>query len=529
MRSRLLIILMWLPLAVLGQEAPEGFAGDTLAPSVSATSFEMMPVMNTWLLSSNPAGHRFNVREPGRMSVNYTGETGDFKRAMEGDTLKVYSFKTEKYKRIERTFFYGAFSYDKSFERNVKYTNVNDPYRGTPYLLIDTTGRNDLIDREFFKLKGDISTPLFWRVNWGMSTDMKVGLAAQDRDPRPKNKVMDLGIASGFLVDLSPVRIGFNGLYSYYNEDIEVDIIEKNTQLLFLQMQGFTSFLRHEAASFNRLYQGKSYGGEAQLNVDIGPVNTLFGSKFLYMLETADDGRKAGDASWSYMKGDSELEGNELYLYNRTTLRTGKILQAANASFRESYRIGSEIIQRLEQVGEAGAVDWVDYGKEEKYVSNSYELDMDYAFYTMYDACRKGFEFRLGASYLGGDQSYFLPDMHLDHKSQILRMAIGQSLYVGAHEFTILLSSEAKKNLESSRQFPSEGFISENILYHDYRYLTGDYRMRSVDLAYAVDMNRLFEKYFLRVKVSEYHAQFFNPRNSGGKRVIFSISTGVIF
>ena len=490
---------------------------------LTLNSFDMMKVFNPWLVSSNPAGHFYNPElYPGLLHLDYLKEEGDYKRVQEGDLLNTYSFNTERYKRIKKTSFFGYFKYNKGFEEGTNYTDVNDPYRGSPYLLIDVIG-NDIIDREFFSLRGDISTPVFKHLNWGFSAAMNVGLASQDRDPRPKNKVLDLNVSQGLILDFSWISLGVNGLYSYYNEDIEIEIIRENVQMAFLQLHGFDTYTYHVAASFNRLYKRNTAGGEGQLNIRLGGLNSIFGAKVLYIDETADDGRKAGDASWSYIKNDSRLSGNELAAYHSTVFRTGNIINTLNVNWTSRSLIGAEIIQRLENVGEAGAVDWVDYAVEEKYSSLVYEGSLGYSFYLMKDEYRKNFGLKLGLNILGSEQAYYVPDMKDGYQNKVLSAGIDKSFYYKKHELNIGANIKFKENISSVQEYDQESFISRTLLLPDFNYLTGSYRAQGFELGYALKLRKLFDKYYFRSSLHFYKGE------SDLQRTILNFSTGVFF
>jgi hypothetical protein len=158
------------------------------------------------------------------MNFNYNLKEGDYKRVQEGENLNAYSLQSEAYNRIKEVNFYGNFSYDKSFENGLNYSNTNNPYRASPYDMIDTLG-NDNYNREFFTLNGAFSKSFSLKTIFGIAYDFNVGVSVQDRDPRPQNKVLDISLRPGFIYDLSKIKLGLNLIYNYYNEEIDIDII----------------------------------------------------------------------------------------------------------------------------------------------------------------------------------------------------------------------------------------------------------------------------------------------------------------
>ncbi len=138
--------LIYISILLLHLVVPNAVGQDSI-PAISLNSFDLMPVLNPWLSSTNPAGLSLNPNIlPGKMNLAYSTETGDYKRVQQGDNINHYNFQTQRYTKIENTFFYGSFSYNKSFEKGIDYSDVNNPYRGTPYLLIDTIG-NDICEQ----------------------------------------------------------------------------------------------------------------------------------------------------------------------------------------------------------------------------------------------------------------------------------------------------------------------------------------------------------------------------------------------
>lgn len=491
--------------------------------TVSLNSFDLMPVLNSWLYSTNPAGLSLNPNiSPGKMSLNYHAETGDYKRVQQGENINHFSFQTQRYTKIKNSFFYGSFSYDKSFEIGTNYSNVNNPYRGTPYLYIDTIG-NDTYDREFFTLKGGLSAPLNHYLSWGLSTDFNVGLASQNRDPRPKNKVLNLSVSPGLLFSFSKLNLGFNLLYNYYNEDIETKIIEENKQIAFFQLHGLGTYIYHVASSFSRLYKQNSLGGETQVNYKSGNLNSLLGAKLLYIKEIANDGRRAGNASWSYIKNDSEFEGITIEIFNTTTINNFSSIHCFHANSKINSMLGAEIIQRLEVSEETGAIHWVTYGKEEKYCSTLIDAELSYNYLRMKEEFKRNYEFRCALNYYGFEHAYYIPNGEEAYQNIMFSFSFDKSFYISNHIVSISAGLKYKKNISSNQNFEQNTFIIDKLLQPDFNFLTTNYYAPGFKLSYEIPLNRLFDKYFFMTNVDLYHG------NSDQTRTIFNFSTGVIF
>lgn len=490
----------------------------------SVRTHELMPVFNPWLISSNPAGLIFNPElQTGRLHLSYHNSEGDYKRAQEGNELQRFSGSTDSYRKLGKSWVHGGFSYNKSFEKGCNYTLLNDPYRGSPYLLIDTMARNDIYDREYFSFEGELATPLTPWLTWGAGVAMKTGLSSQDRDPRPRNKVVNLDLASGLVLGKEKLSLGVNFLYAYYNEDIEVDIVEENTQHAFFQLHGFERHYSHVAASFNRLYKRSTWGGAAQLSYQGSMLKLVAGGDYRVLEETADDGRKAANASWSYLKNDSELEGSSLKLFTAGSLQHGRFIHHLDADWSRRYLLGTEILQRLEQVGEAGAVDWVDYGRVEKYASMQDKLQLSYHFLLMKDARRPSLQFELGLEDAIFAQEYSQPDRHESFRNRIYSASLMKSFYTGRHEFHLEAGIRSKRNLNEEADFDEESFLTQILHAPDHRYLSSDYHAPRAGIRYAFHPGRLFETINAGVDLEVLRSA------DDLERTIIMINTGVTF
>ena len=490
---------------------------------VSLNSFDLIQVLNPWLFSTNPAGLSLNPNIlPGKMVLGYHAETGDYKRVQQGENINHYNFQTQRYTKTENTFLYGNFSYDKSFEKGIDYSDVNNPYRGTPYLLIDTIG-NDIYDREFFSLEGKLSTPINHNISWGLSTGLNVGLASQNRDPRPKNKVLNLSVSPGLLFSFSKLNLGFNLLYNYYNEDISISIIEENKQIAFFQLHGLGTNIYHVASSFSRLYKQYSLGGETQVNYRSGNLNSLSGAKLQYIKEIANDGRKAGNASWSCIKNDSELEGIKLEIYNSTIINNNSSIHHFYTNLKINNMLGTEIIQRLETSAESGITNWVTYANEEKYCSTQIDAGFSYNYLKMKEEFFRNYEFKFAVNYHGFEQTYYLPNREEVYKNLMFSLGFDKSFYLSSHIFSISAGFKYKKNISSNQNFEENNFIIDKILLPDFNFLTSNFYAPWFKLSYEIPLNKIFDKYFFMTSVNLYRG------NNNQTRTIFNFSTGVIF
>ena len=480
-------------------------------------------MQNLWLSSSNPAAlSQMDDLLPGILNANYLTEDGSYKRIQQGNKLNHYSFNTFSYSKIKDINLYGGFNYDKSFEKGLDYSDVNDPFRLTPFQLIDTLG-NDTYNREFFSATGGISKPFGENLILGMSCDFNVGLSAQDKDPRPQNKVFKMTVSPGLIYSIGKFKLGFNMLYKYYNEEIEITIIEKNAHATFFTVHGPGLATYHEASSFNRLYKRNSGGFDVQFAFDASKIKTLSGLRLIFHEETAGDGRKASNASWAYIKKDSKLKGLQFDLYNNTGIYDDENIQYFGYELNINTMLGIEIIQRLEQVDSTVLDDWITYKEEEKYYATDVKLNVFYEYLKLKNNQQRNFAIKAFGYYHSFSQNYYIPNQEENYQNLLFGVAFDKSFDIKKNTLTIGLGLKYKFNLDGVQNFSDYTFIAEKILSPDFEFLTSNYYAPGLEVAFEIPMKKIFNQYFIKSTVDIYKG------DKDHSRTILNFSTGVTF
>jgi hypothetical protein len=279
----------------------------------------------------------------------------------------------------------------------------------------------------------------------------------------------------------------------------------------------------HVARSFSRLYKRNSYGGEIQIDFKSGNLNNLSGAKLLYIIETADDGRKASNASWSCVKNDSELEGIKLKIYNTTIINNNSSIHYLNADLKINSMLGTEIIQRLEVVGDADAEDWITYGREEKYSSILIDAGLSYNYLKMKEEYKRNYKFKLAVNYFDFEQAYYIPNQQESYKNLLFALGFDKSFHLKRDIFSIGAGLKYKRNISGSQNFEENNFIIDKLILPDFIFLTSDFYATELKLSYEIPLNKIFNKYFFETNIDMYQG------NNGRARTIINFNTGIIF
>ncbi len=486
-------------------------------------TFRQIEVCSPWLQSGNAAGlSRMVELFPAELKLGFTANDGKFHSVFNGNSVQSFEFGSQSYLKINKTFLYGSFNYTKSFEKGLNFTDTNDPGLNYPYLLTDTIG-NDTYDREFFKLKGIISSPISSRFDWGLRFDYAVGVASQNRDPRPENKVVNTTVSPGLVFKANHFRLGANLLYGYYNEDIDIMVVEQNMLVSMFQLHGLGNFDYHASNSFSRLYQQNKFGGGMQFEWMSGSVSNLLHSNYNYSIQTIDDGRLGGSATWAATKNDSRLDGIDWNLTDVFSVVKGQKVHQLSATLRIVSKLGTEFIQRLEKVNATDLEQWITYGKEQKYYSLQTNAGLNYQISSKDENNLMNSLFSATANYSAFQEKYFLPDQNqsfsnLRMEATYLRLFVFSRSSVSAE-----LNFNYQFNLDRRQNLPEDNFMIQKIFRPEFSYLTESYLSPGISLGYQVPLKKMFDKYFVKTDFDWVHSA------NGLNRTLFRFSTGLTF
>ena len=510
------IIFCFFILRVMAQEELSACLNNT-----NSLSFEQLEIMSPWLKLENAAGFKqMPDLFPGMINVGIDYQEGDFKLVFTGNSYENYKFGSKSYKKIKETVVFGSFEYNKSYERSTDFNNVNNPNKNYPYMFADTIGK-DTYDREFFNITGVLSSPVNETIDWGLKFDYQVGVAAQNRDPRPENKVTELSIAPGLLFKTAKLNTGLNFKYSYYNEDIDVDVVEENTQYTLFSLHGLGTSTYHTASSFYRLYKQNDFGVGVQLEYNARKIKNITVSNLNYFTQIIDDGRKASNASWSVVKNDAKLNGVDWNLANITTIKKEKSIHQLEIRVQQSAHIGMEYIQRLEQVGETDLEHWVTYAEEEKYYAEALDAKFNYSHIKLDKEGLINTLMKAGISTYEFSENYYLPDLDQAYLNLLMNVSFLKSFSSINHTLSVEARLNYKINLSKSQNMETDNFIVTKIMQPNFKYTTGDYWSPGLSFTYEFQLKKLFNKYFI-------HADYDLFRDFiGHNRMIFNFSTGI--
>ncbi len=485
--------------------------------------FRRIELSCPWLKSGNVSGlSQISGILPSEIKIDYSRSSGNYHSVFNGESNQIFGFSSKGYRRFNNTVIFGSFNYSGSSEKELNYNNTNDALMNYPYLFADTIG-GDTYERELFSFTAKISAPLSNVVDWGIGVNYKAGVASQDRDPRPENKISKVEILPGLLYKRGGFKFGANLAYEYYNEDIDVLTVNKNIEPTLFQMHGLGVYTYHASSSFNRLYQQNKYGGGLQFEYKTLKISNFLNSDFSYSLQTIDDGRKGSKATWAAVKNDARLDGVSWNLEDVFEFRKGNKINQLNFKLLAVSKVGSEYVQLLENAGAADMEHWITYSKEMKYYTMQTQADLNYNLMNNDENSRLRSLFNIGMIYLSGTEKYYLPNQLQKYSNLLAKSSFLKLFYLTNAELSAEVKLRYKFNLEANQDLWLTNFMMQKLYLPEFNYLTSSYISPGVSLVYQVPIKNKSGKYFIKSDFDWVHA------NNGMDRTWLSIATGITF
>ena len=420
---------------------------------------------------------------------------------------------------LEGQWVFGSFFYNNEKEKGRQYCNTYSATPGTPYMYTDTIG-NDIFSREEFGLTGALSYSLSSKLLIGGEVSYQAGLGAQDRDPRAENKVSLTGVKMGALYEMNSwLKVGGSIYYNYYNEDIDIDVVEENSTYFLFNLTGLGTYSKHESSSFYRLYERTSIGEEVQVELK----NHLLTVGYQQFYEDVYDGRKESGASWSAVKHDSEYRNETMNIAYVYTLSRNQTVHQLRLDASHKNYVGAEILQELRQIDEQYSVyQWKTLSKEDKYKREDTHLGFKYEFTQFNTDLQRRYWLGMDMVYYKHSENYYIPDLSVSYSNLSAHARCGRYFGFKKSGINLSFSYGRVKNIEREIALPFQTFISDLMIVPDYNYYSSEAEELGARLVYDFKLSDE-NKVYIRFDYKNLH-----HLNHSVKRTQFNITLGTV-
>ncbi len=427
----------------------QGFAGDTLHVK-SFNTFRLVKSENSWLETGNIAGLVYN--QPTN-SVNFEAgfdkRDGDFHRVREGNKINNYSFSTESFQfQKKRIYLYGKFAYHSVDEMGGQWNGTYDPYNGNPYILADSVSGTNY-HGENYNLLGGVGYKWNDRISLGAGVDYYVGVAAKQKDPRPKNTYMRFKFNPALIISTSKYKLGIDIGYRNLKEEIEYDVFRSNFSPSYFTFKGFGFYTRDIGQDFYRLLIAHEFLGGVQFEKKLKRLPTLTELRFSYDLESIDDGNSV----------IRKLDGGEWRTYNvqlneQINIRKGLSSHLFKGSFTFFNGDGNEFLQNIVYEGTWNVPKYVTVGENLKFNRQTISGTVSYNYLKLKDQDRIGWDVTAGVNFISNSEQYFyIPEIFSSGYSNVTgNFSLQKNLYFRKCHLAISLNSGYTSNLSNDLQ-----------------------------------------------------------------------------
>lgn len=266
-KRSILMIGLWLGVSGMELKGNPYYSADTLLSDRSGR-WSLSSARALWLRSANSAGIGLDTAlSVASASVLSHLESGAFHRPQQPSSAKVWGIDAVRYTSIRKFSFYGDFRFRQKWEDNIRWSDLLDPYRGTPYVVADSLGGN--WKKQQFSLSAGVATNSLFheRLHFGLSVGYEVETGARQNDPRPLNYAKNLKLSPGVIWNPAPgIRTGLSFKAGFFEEEVSMENRLATAQRQY-KLKGLSI---HDAPtifslSVTRTYSGRDLSGEWQL------------------------------------------------------------------------------------------------------------------------------------------------------------------------------------------------------------------------------------------------------------------------
>ncbi|GCB37041.1 DUF6850 family outer membrane beta-barrel protein [Bacteroides faecalis] len=272
------------------------------------------------------------------VGINY--KDGTFHRPQQSSSATDYLFSAEGALKMGEYRIAGGFSLEQSYNKNVRFNSIIDPYRGTPYILADSTGGN--WQKQSYALWAKGASPFFHNlISVGLDLQLNVDRGSKKIDPRPQSNVNSISVAPSVTLKQNDFSLGAYIRYRRFRENSNLILYNTNEPQKIYMLKGIGQYV-YDIFSNNereRQYQGDGLGYGLTFGVNKEHISMDVYADYANYTEDAMDiesnkPRKRGCLYETHYTG-----GTHINIYSERA----KHLIAASYFWQE--RSGREIIQ----------------------------------------------------------------------------------------------------------------------------------------------------------------------------------------
>jgi hypothetical protein len=477
------------------------------------------------LSTNNASGLSYGtMKSYSDVNLTYNFLKGDFRRAQQANLSNNYLFSAEGAITMNKYYLIGGFNFKESFEKDLHYTSILDSYRGTPYIIADSTGGN--WKKQTYDMWVKIASPVYFSlISFGLDGKLAVGRGAKNIDPRPQANSNSIQVAPSFTLNKRNHSLGADFTYRRFRENSNIILYDTgNPQKIYL-LKGMGQYT-YDVFSTNereRKYSGDGFGGGAQYGYQSEQIKIFLDGTYENYVEDVNDiennkPRQRGRLYETNWAGNLHVD-----IYNKRKT----IKQTLLAGYNDTKRSGREIIQVFNSSSEVNA--WVtDSEAPCRSVTSQKEWNAGYNLYLL-DKTETSYKWRFSLNGNLNDYSdeYAVMNSFLKFKSSTVSVNALRNFNIKeSHLLQVGLGGSYRstwnKKFEYTPRETADKTIENGLVNNDASILTQNYYQLQANVLYGCNLSN---KTCLYVKGSYTYLETENKLN----RNIVSASVGYNF
>lgn len=497
---------------------------------VTPAYISLLGYLAQWQKGSNAAGlWQDSLVLFGRTTLGYKQEDGTFKMAQEPERMSQFNFGTERYQKIGGMLFYGKVSYIQQWDKKVNYSNVLDPYRGTPYILADSIG--GAWQKQLYALQVKAASPamLGHRLVLGLGAVLNVGTGARQNDPRPLSTNDEIIITPGLTWRLNQAGlVGINGLYGRYREEVSLVVKNSNINHYLYKSLGLgqlelpTTF----TTGASRVYNGNKLGGDIQYQWHQDGISWLTSLGYRSYQEKVADGtsvpRKSGTWKQQTYQFKSSLNMDGQNFLHRFSVGLER-MEDTGIEFHEFYDLTTKT--------------WKTLLEAEFYLSETNLTSFSYTLIKAQQQHSFSWLAEIGGNYFSLSRSYLIPSSKQEiSRTEVWLKAAKNWNLPNAGSLQASIKGLYSKKLNASLMYipitADRTLLAREVLYPDQAYLSADYLGTTINLQYGIKLEKVRNvRLLLGGNFTNRYSMTTDPvyNNAKGNRNYWGFSLGALY
>lgn len=451
----------------------------------SPAAFELWQAKRLWHQSSNASGSLIdNPHQYSLLNAGYSFYGGDFHRPQEGQGGSEFSVNTEGVQILKNLYTWGSFSYTHENVENAGFnTSLIDPFRGMPYIVVDTNLSDWL--KQHYDLKFKVATTQKNKLSFGLEGIYKASIGAKQRDVRTRNQLYFLSFKPGLIYSINKShRIGINGDFFSIKEESGNSNESAYIDQKYYESYGLGTAVEGIGSGRTTNYFGYNFGGGIQYNYT-GEINLIAEGTYATKKEDVQ-------VSFSTPKPDAMV--NDRRINGKITLFTTKnnLTHYFSGAFSNRLIDGTQHLTRFDN-----AIDQRKWVIVSSSIRSKYQTTIINAQYDLIKEQSDEYSWKagLGANYTSINDTYLLPYSYKRANNITLNIHGKKNFFLSnplSERLLVGMTLEYKHNLSGEYKYSGQNPeypTVKDLEKPDLEYLISGYQAAEVSAVYSRKLN----------------------------------------